>query len=235
MSWDDDRKAKQGEEDARKKAAEEQSKAQADDLIAKLGTALDAKLKPFNDKLAEFDGRFQKLESNTAKPETKSGDDDAIPSVMENEDAAFAKRLGPVVINQIKLQARLIETEAMNDLSSRGFGQYAADVRGYLDKTPLETKAKNDYDGYCRNVVTMVIGQKALSKGLKLDDKQEFFIEDASGNSSKGATHELSSLVADAADGRIEVVKGQGPEAVESFLRDKLKIDPEKFMKAQVH
>jgi hypothetical protein len=232
--WGEEKKKKEEEDAAAAaaaaKAAEEQSKKQADELVARLGTAMDAKLKPVAEGFSQLDARLKQLEGKP-KTETTTEVNNGPVSVLDNEDQAFSQRLGPVVVSQINLQARVIENEILSEVSSRGWGRLIPEIKEVLKTTPIQTKAQG-YEVYVRNVADMIIGREAQKGGLKAGEGDRFFIEDANSSNNREGNHPLANLVEEARDGRVEVVRGDGPEAVDSWLRNKMQIDPAKFAKA---
>jgi hypothetical protein len=171
----------------------EQTSKEADELVSKLRLSVDEALKPFNERLDSFDTRFKTLESNTAKPAPKE-EARTVPSVLDDEDGAFNARTAPlkeqtesVAVQTALLNARLTETEVLNEVASRGWGEIIPDVRAQLEQTPVQVKALPTYAQYVRNCVDMIVGRKAQAGGLKFDgSKKTFFLEDSSGKGGDG-------------------------------------------------
>jgi hypothetical protein len=207
MAWSFGRQPDPDPEKEKKLA--EQSKKEADDFIAQLTTTfeakLDAKLKPLQDELAAV------KTAATPKPRTEgSQDPPQTPSVLDDEDAAFNARIGPLAVQTALLNARMTEAEVLNDISSQGWGHIIPQIREVLEKqTPLQTKAGQGYKGYVENVAAMLIGKEAKAKGLKFDgNKQTFFLEDASSSNGNtgGKQRQLDEL---ANDGKIDILHGR--------------------------
>jgi len=206
MAWNFGRQPDPDPEKEKKIA--EQSKAEADAFIAQLTTSFQAKLeenmKPLRDEIAE-------LKSAAApKQAERTEEDRRIPSVMDDEETAFNARLGPLAAQTVLLNARLTETEVLNEISLQGWGHIVPQIREILNKqTPLQTKAGEGYRGYVENVAAMLIGKAARDKGLKFDgNKQTFFLEDASSSGSEGGgkNRQLEEL---ATDGKIDILHGR--------------------------
>jgi hypothetical protein len=209
MAWNFGRQPDPDPADPEKeKKLAEQSKAEADAFIAQLTTSfatkLTERLKPLQDEIAAVKTAAapKREEVRTDPPQT--------PSVLDDEDAAFNARIGPLAVQTALLNARMTETEVLNDISSKGWGHLIPQIREVLEKqTPLQTKAGQGYRGYVENVASMLIGKEATAKGLKFDgNKQTFFLEDgaSSGNNGTSKDRQLNEL---ANDGKIDILKGR--------------------------
>jgi hypothetical protein len=184
-----------------------QSKKEADEFIAQLTTSFQSKLeeniKPLRDEITA-------LKSPAApKPPERTEEEQRIPSVHDDEETAFNIRLGPLAAQTVLLNARLTETEVLNEISSQGWGHIVPAIREVLAKqTPLQTKAGDGYRGYVENVAAMLIGKAARDKGLKFDgNKQTFFLEDASSSGNGGDRSKQRQLEELANDGQIDILK----------------------------
>jgi hypothetical protein len=228
-----DKEKKEAEEKAKADAAAAagQSKEQANELVTQLRASFEETLKPITEKLQAYETRFATLEENTKKPAAKV-ENTEIPSVIDNEDAAFNARLGPLLVQTVALKAKIAEDSVINNLTSLGWGEYASEIREVFEKrTPIQTKAAADYDVYCRNVVNMIIGEKALKEGLKRDvTKQTFFIE-PSGSSNDKPESSIARLREEATDGRVDILKKSGGDI--SVWARKMGIDPEALAKSE--
>ena len=176
-------------------------------FTANLRTSFDEVLKPLRDEVAA-------LKTAAIKPVVAPAKQDPppeIPSVLDNEDAAFSARLVPIAAQTVMLNARMTETEVLSDISAKGWGHLVPQIREVLEKqTPLQTKAGQGYRGYVENVADMLIGKEAKAKGLKFDgNKQTFFLEDASGSGNASANSKMRQLEQDATDGRIDILHGR--------------------------
>lgn len=185
-----------------------QSKKEADEFIAQLTTSFETKL---NEKLEPLKQEIAAVKTAaTPKPPENHDQDRRVPSIMDDEDAAFNARLGPLAAQTVMLNARLTETEVLSDISSQGWDHIIPQIREVLDKqTPLQTKAGEGYKGYVENVAAMIIGRSAREKGLKFDGtKQTFFLEDSSNNSNPEG-NKLRKLEQEANDGKIDILHGR--------------------------
>lgn len=229
MGWLD---KKEPEKRVEEPVKTEQTKTDADELIAKMRASFDESLKPIREKVDSYEARFTTIESATKKPEPKK-EDQALPSVLDDEDAAFNARQTPQNIAIATLNARLTEGEVIAEMQQRGWGDYVPKVRKVLDEqTGIQTKADPNYKAYVQNVVKLVIGNDAIEKGLRFDSsKQTFFLEDSSKTTNSGDRMKYGKLVEMAQDGMLEVVKGNTPDDVVNFLEKKLGIkDVDKFL-----
>lgn len=204
MAWSFGRQPDPDPEKEKKLA--EQSKAEADAFIAQLTTSFESKLKPLQDELAAIKTRS---EAPPARQQQQQ-DPPSIPSILDDEDAAFNARLGPIAAQTVMLNARMTETEVLSEISGQGWGHLIPEIRKVLEaQTPLQTKAAQGYRGYVENVAAMLIGKAAREKGLKFDgNKQTFFLEDAS-SSGNPQTGKMRQLEQEANDGKIDILHGR--------------------------
>jgi hypothetical protein len=144
----------------------------AEELLAKMGEMLN----PVVESQKQINQRLAAIEESR-KPKVEPTE---VPSVLENEEAAFTQRLGPMAAAQVLTNARITESEVLNDLRSQGWSEYIPKLKDILSKTPLETKARADYEACVRNFATMLIGEDAIKGGLKRKGNS-FILEDANG------------------------------------------------------
>jgi hypothetical protein len=176
----------------------EQSKEEAAAFISQLRTSFQEDLKPLQDKLSAQDQRFADIESKLTRPAPQPNPDaNKLPTIWDDEDgsAAINARLGPVVVETVQLKARLVENDVIAELREKGWSEYIPDIRKVLADTPITEKAKPTYENYVRGAVKMVIGDKAMSGGLRRDaQNNRFFIEDGSGAGEGASTEEAQQL-----------------------------------------
>lgn len=229
--WGDADKKKQ-EEDAAKKAAEEQSKAQADEMITKMRTAFDEALKPINEKITGFETRFQTIEDATKKPAPKQEPPERI-SIVDDEEGAFRQHIEPVAAAVIATNARITESEVLNEVIANGWGEYVPKIREIFEKeTPLATKASPNYSAYCRNAADLIIGREARNGGLKRNkETNTFFIEGANSTREPGEKASYSQLMNEATDGKIDMLKKSGGDL--SVWARKMGLDLDALSKAE--
>ena len=191
----------------KEKKIAEQSKVERDEFISSLRTSFEETLKPIREDI----DALKTSSTRTVPPERKQDPPPDIPSVLDNEDAAFGARLGPIAAQTVMLNARMTETEVLSDISAKGWGHLVPQIREVLEKqTPLQTKAGQGYRGYVENVADMLIGKEAKAKGLKFDgNKQTFFLEDASGGNNTPANSKMRQLEVEANDGKIDILHGR--------------------------
>lgn len=155
------------------KKPEEKPQLTGEELLAKMGELL-APLKTSIDNQA---ARLSAIEeSRKPKEEPKPTE---IPSVLDNEDAAFNTRLTPLALQNVLLQARIIEREVLDEVSADGWAEFLPEIKEELSNTPPQIKASQTYDKYIRNVVDMIVGRKSRASGLRRRDRG-FVLEDAS-------------------------------------------------------
>lgn len=147
-------------------------------------------LKPFGEQFtamrAELDAMKAPKPAPTGAPE--------IPSVLDDENAAFSARLTPVLAKVYESEAKMVANDVEREYRSAGYGdlwdENRADINKELESTPLVRQDANNkiipHRGdaeYIRKVADMVIG-KAVRKGLlKYDGRdKKFFLEDATGD-----------------------------------------------------
>jgi len=160
-------------------------------------------LKPLVDGFTDFKNsvtqRLEQFEQANKRPE-RPAEPTEVPSVWDNEDAAFAARVGPVMLRQYELEARMVRQDIRREYERQGFGdmwqQFEAKINAQLDGSALVQPdgqggvrpLRGDPD-YIRNVVNMIIGQAAVAAGMRFDGKNKtFFLETAGGDGSGGTT-----------------------------------------------
>lgn len=152
----------------KKPDAKPDDKSDGDLLIEKLTGVIDAKLSPISAKVEDINTRWNALETAASKKnEPPPNDPPARVSVLDNEDEAFAQRLGPIMYQTVLTNARMVERDIYDEMKEGGWSELLPEVKKHLDATDVQRKSKADYAVYCRNVMDMVIGQKARSSGLR--------------------------------------------------------------------
>lgn len=208
----------------------EQSKTEVDTLVEKLNASFAEQLKPISEKMATFEERFGKIETNTTRqaPENKNTE---TPSVFDSEDAAFEARLAPLraelTVKTALLNANQVESMKLSELSESGWGELVPEVKDILGKTPVEMKGRQDYHGFVQNVIDMAIGRAAKKGGVRYDQgRKTFFVEDASLSSSNENTGKSNKLNEESSDGRVDITGGM---TWAEWAKKKMGIDPEKL------
>ena len=147
-------------------------------------------LKPVLDKLGEQDKRFETLEAQTKPREQPHREPTEPISVLDDENAAFAQRMTPLLARQLELESRIVRSEIKTEYDKAGYGdlwnQFEAEINTVLDSAPLVTNDGKPFRGdpqYVRNVVDMVLGRAARTAGMRFDGKTKgFFLEPAGGS-----------------------------------------------------
>jgi len=223
MAWNPFRKTDEPDK------KDDQSKSEIDTLVEKLGVSFDERIKPLREGFEKLQGEWDGIKAAATKePDSNGGGDGTrptIPSVSENEDAAFAARLGPVVALNIQTNARLTEREILDEISPN-WSHLIPEIRGYFSSPPLSRKAQADYPDFCRNIKDMVVGKAAQKAGLRFDKKNErFFLEDATAKTG-GEDSPLADPDLSWTDGTGKLISGS-----ETLAR--LGIKPEEFVENQ--
>jgi hypothetical protein len=145
----------------------------AEELLAKMGELLS----PISQKLDSQSERLAALEESRKPKEPVNTE---IPSVLDDENAAFNSRLTPIAVEHVSLRAMVIEDRVLREL--KDFEEFLPQIRKELANTQVQVKAMPNYEAYVRNVINMVIGEEARKGGLRRD-KQRFVLEDGSSSS----------------------------------------------------
>jgi hypothetical protein len=171
-------------------AEKTQAEQVADSIAAALG--------PMTESLRTISERQRQLEEKLT-PKPKAAESAQPTSVLEDEDAAFGQRLGPVVLRQLELEARIVRDQIEREYEKAGFGdiwnQYRSDIEKTLNGSQLYTpdgqggvKALRGDPEYVRNVVDMIFGRAARQAGMRFDGKdKKFFLENAGGDAGPGS------------------------------------------------
>lgn len=164
----------------------------------------------FNTFKQDVQDRLTAFEQANRKPEPQVNAE--TPSVWDNEEAAFATRLGPVMLRQFELEARMVRQDIRREYEGQGFGdmwaQFEEQINAQLDNSALVqpdgrggVRPLRGDPAYIRNVVNMIIGQAAVKSGMRFDGKSKSFFLETGG--SDGSSHptgdQLEGLSADQA------------------------------------
>jgi len=142
--------------------------------------------------------RFEKLEQSLKRPEPAHREENQPLSVLDDENAAFAQRLTPLLARQLETEARLTRSEVKAEYIANGFGdlwnQYEKEINQIVDASALTQpdgqggfKALRGDPQYVRNVVDMVMGRAARTAGMRFDNKSKSFFIETGGNGAEGA------------------------------------------------
>jgi hypothetical protein len=154
-------------------------------------------LSPFKTQLDTISTKFDNLEKNAVTrptPEARAEERHEPTSVLDDENAAFAQRLTPVLVRQFEMESRMVRGEIRAEYQKDGYGElwdkYEADINKVLEGSPLVTAEGKPLRGdpdYIRNVVDMVFGREARKAGMRFDGKSKgFFLESGSNGSDNG-------------------------------------------------
>jgi hypothetical protein len=143
-------------------------------LLAKMGELLNPFKESIDNFKKEVGERFAAVEEGI-KPKPAPVTPTERASVFDNEDAAFAERMGPLVVSQVELKARVLERDVFDEY--KDWADLLPKVRKILDETPIQTKAAPNYESYIRNVFNMLIGSEARENGLRRNGTR-FVLED---------------------------------------------------------
>lgn len=156
----------------------EQSKAEIDALVERLGVSFEAKLEEkFKPMLAEVTALKTEWDGiKTAANPPANPNVNADGTELTDEQKANRARNATIAI-AVTANARITESEVLSDAAKK-FGPFVPKMKEFFANTPIERKAQPDYPEYCRNIVKMVVGEAALSGGLSYGQDNKFFLED---------------------------------------------------------
>ena len=193
--------------------AAEQQKAEQEEFVKTLRSSFQEDLKPLQDKLNAYEQRFGTIEEKITAPPARRADRTQIlrreQVFYEDEDKAFAERVGPLVIETVQLKARLVENDIIAELKEKGWGEFIPDIRKVLADTPVTEKAKPTYEQYVRGAAEMVFGKKAMEGGLRRDKQRFVFAEDES-SSSNANDPNYRQIHEESTDGRVDILAKSG-------------------------
>ena len=206
---------------------EEQSKAEMDALVERLGTSLEERIaKPIREELTALKTDWETIKTEASKPpvvDNRPKNPDGTPRELTDDEKRNNATLAGVQLS-VQTNARLTEREVIDELQD-DWKHLIPEIRGIFASAPIEQKARTDYAQYCRNCVDLVIAREARKSGLRYNrENQTFFLEDKSTSS----TREDGVLSDPALSWRQETANGVRVVTPEETLR-KLGIDPAKF------
>lgn len=214
MGWLDKKDPKPADTTDPPKTAD-QSATEADQMLAKLRTSFDEAIKPMREKIDSYEQRFTNIEESTRKPAPRV-ENTEIPSVMDDEDGAFRTRLTPLITTVSQISGQMVEDRVVNDISAQGWGELVPELRKALATIAPVYKSDPNYETSVRKIAFGMIGERAVSKGLKADPtkKTYFFAEDSGGAASTSSGPRIS-----AEDTRLMDRLGIAPEKREEFIK----------------
>jgi len=150
-------------------------------------------LKPLTESLAAMRTEMAALKP---KEPVRKAENVEIPSVLDDENAAFNARTAPLYQRQLETEAKLALSEIKAEYAELGFGAFwrenESKINEMLANSPLASpdgnggaKVVRGDPAYIRNVADMFIGRSARAGGVKFNgDNKTFFLEDATGSNS---------------------------------------------------
>ena len=164
-----------------------------------IAESLTTGLKPVTDALAAQRQDIDEIKRRTEPRRTEPAKPTEIPSVLDDENAAFNVRMAPVMQRQLETEARINRNEVKLEYMELGAGdmwkQYEKEIDAQLQASPLVRQTlegqfvpQRGDPQFIRNTVDMIFGRAAREGGIRFDGtKKTFFLEGASGATSEGA------------------------------------------------
>jgi len=173
----------------------EPKKTDAELLAETINGALTAALKPVTEAVGAVNARVEAFEKRFEKKPPENNEPEEFASVFENEDLAIGQRVvkavGPLYQRQLAFEAKSNFNEVKQEYVAAGHGeilaQFGQKIEELLNATPLIDGQGQPHRGnkqYIRNTINMVLGEAAMSQGMRFGGKDRgFFIESAGGSS----------------------------------------------------
>jgi hypothetical protein len=163
-------------------ASGDQSKSEADELIAKLGPAIGAaieeKIKPISEGFTALKSEWDGLKADATKSLEPDPNKNSDGSDLTDEQKSTRERAAMFAMT-VQTNARITENDCIASIQSE-YPQLVAELRATFQQTPWQRKAEASYQQYCQNCVDMLVGREARKSGLRHDkNSNKFFIEDA--------------------------------------------------------
>lgn len=172
------------------KAAESQSKTEAEQLIETLGATLTQKfeetVRPLREEVTKLQTRWNEIEE-AAKSEPIE------PPAERTAEQKIEERQNQLLALTVQTNARITEAEILTQVAQK-WPALVAEVKDVFDKTPISRKGLPDYASvYCPNVVWMVVGRAAEKGGLSQNrENGSFYIGSNSGKAGADGGSSLS-------------------------------------------
>lgn len=152
--------------------------------------------------LQELEGKFTELSTRNTNTNnnTNNNQHTEIPSVQDNEDAAFATRMAPLYESTMQNTAFIIEDRTLRRIASQDplFNKMETEIRELIQRTPLQMRANTNVpQGGNKSIGEQVIENAYfVVKGRRADQirtdaiagKGEFFVEPARSAGNTGST-----------------------------------------------
>lgn len=207
---------------------------------ATFNTTIEAQKGELNTVKATLASIEEKLGQQQPPPRTDGGAGSGsgtveIPSVVDDENAAFAVRMAPVYKQNMENTAMIVEDQTLRRLAMNDprFPKMEKDIRALIAATPLQFRANTDRDKSGKMYAEQVIENAYyVVKGRFADNivqdtlagKGEFFVEPARASGNTGTTPNTPDPATLTDDDRkviarmgisektyIDVIKGGGP------------------------
>lgn len=166
------------------KSGDDQSKAEMDALVERLGASFEEKIKehvaPLNAAVTKLNTDWEAIKTEaTREPEKTPTNADGTSRELTSEEKQRNAAQATLAL-AVQTNARLTEQEAIATIHP-DWRHMLPRIREMFNGTTLDTKAKPDYAQYCQNVITLIIGAEAQKAGLRTTDQgKTFFLEDKS-------------------------------------------------------
>jgi|SRR5882724_1641395 len=214
---------KRGNDDAKNA---EQSEAEMNALVERLGASIDERIKPLREGFEKLQSDWDGIKAEatrTPAADTTPRNTDGTPRELTDEEKN-RQRGDATVALAVATNARLTEREVLDALPA-DFDDLIPEIRAHFNNTPIQRKAQPDYAEYCNNCADLVIAKHARKAGLRSrDGGKTFFLEDKSTSTSR----EDGVLSDPSLSWRQETSSGTRVWTPEEQLR-KLGIDPKEF------
>lgn len=181
MGWFDKHKPADG------KTADEQSEAQMNALVDRLGASIEERIKPLRDGFDAMKTDWETIKAEATRTptvDTRPKNDDGTPRELTEDEKRNNITRASVELS-VTTNARLTEREVLDSLPA-DFADLIPDIRALFNNTPLQRKAQSDYADYCNNCADLVIAKHARKAGLRFNrESKTFFLEDKSTSTSR--------------------------------------------------
>lgn len=155
--------------------------------------------------LADLEGKFNTLSERNQNQNNNNNNNNnnqhtEIPSVQDNEDAAFSIRMAPLYESTMQNTAFIIEDRTLRRIASQDplFSKMETEIRELIQRTPLQMRANTNIpQGGNKSIGEQVIENAYyVVKGRRADQirtdaiagKGEFFVEPARSAGNTGST-----------------------------------------------
>src|SRR6267142_4500689 len=155
---------------------DDQSKAEMDELVTKLGASFDERIKPLKEGFEACKSEWDGIKAAATKePDTKE-----TPLEELTDEQKAARDRTALLTHSVQTNARITEGEVLSEISAN-WAHLIPEIKGYFANTPVQRKAMADYAEFCRNIKDMVVGKAAQKAGLRYDNKgSQYWLEDSS-------------------------------------------------------